>query len=368
MRRLLPAFLILSILLTGCSVIGRPKPTQTREMLIPTPPSDTGNLPTPIPSRAAEFRVPPQVALPGNARSRFGFGVALEPVSQYDVSALGAGWYLSWQVEVAPERPAGLEFVQMVRVRGKKFRPDRKTIAEAAERNPGSLWLIGNEPDVLWQDWSSPDEYAYVYHELYTFLKKHDPACKVAVAGVSQPTPLRLKYLDAILDAYRSRYGEKMPVDVWNVHAFILREEKSSWGVGIPPGFDVAHGLLYGIQDHDDMAIFREQILRFRRWMKEHGEREKPLVVSEYGILMPLAYGFDSSRVKDFMYRSFDYFLTAADRDVGYPPDDNRLVQRWCWYSLSDTHYPTGNLFDPQNHRITPLGEAFRKYIETISP
>ena len=368
MRQSLPAFLILVILLSGCAVIGQPGPTPIQEMLIPTPPGSTGETPTPFPTRASEFRVPPQVALPGDARSRFGFGVARGPVSQYDVAALHAGWYLSWQVEVAPEHPAGLEFVQMVRVRGKKFQPDRKTIAQAAERNPGSLWLIGNEPDVLWQDWSAPDEYASVYHELYTLLKQHDPACRVAIAGISQPTPLRLKYLDAILEAYRSKYSEKMPVDVWNIHAFILREEKGSWGVGIPPGFDVAHGALYGIQDHDDMTIFQEQILRFRKWMKEHGERDKPLIVSEYGILMPPEYGFDSRRVRSFMYRSFDYFLTAADREVGYPLDDNRLVQRWCWYSLSDTHYPTGNLFDPRSRRITSLGEAFGRYVETISP
>ena len=27
-----------------------------------------------------------------------------------------------------------------------------------------------------------------------------------------------------------------MPVDVWNVHNFVLREERGSWGVDIPPG------------------------------------------------------------------------------------------------------------------------------------
>ncbi len=369
MRRSLYIFLILSFVLSGCAVPGwsKPKPTPIQEKLIPTPPGDASELPTPEVHRSGAFHVPPQVALPKDARSRFGFGVPLAPVSQYEVSALGAGWYLGWDVEVEPERPAELEFVQMIRVRGKDFRPDRETIAQAAERNPGSLWLVGNEPDVLWQDWSSPAEYAQVYHDLYSLLKEHDPTCKVAIAGVSQPTPLRLKYLDAILESYRSRYGERMPVDVWNVHAFILREERDSWGVGIPPGFDVDRGLLYGIQDHDDMTTFREQILRFRQWMKDHGEQEKPLIVSEYGILMPPEYGFDQGRVREFMYRTFDYFLTAADRNVGHPSDDYRLVQRWCWYSLSDTHYPTGNLFDPQTHRITPLGEAFGEYVRTVT-
>ncbi len=369
-RRLI---LIISVallaMLSGCSIVGKSKPTPIPEMLIPTPPKDIQTVPTRArKNHTTDFHVPPQVALPKDTRNRFGFGVPLGPVIQYDTAPLGAGWYLDWQVEVTPEHPGRLEFVQMIRVHGKEFRPDPGTIVRAAEQNPGSLWLIGNEPDVLWQDWSPPEKYARVYHELYHLLKRHDPTCKIAIAGVSQPTPLRLEYLDAILDAYRSKYGEKMPVDVWNVHAFILREEKGSWGVGIPPSLDVTQGALYDIQDHDDMAIFREQIVRFRRWMKKHGEQDKPLIISEYGILMPREYGFSQERVREFMYRTFDYFLTAADREIGYPVDDYRLVQRWCWYSLSDTHYPTGNLFDPETHRITPLGKAFGGYIRTVAP
>jgi len=37
-------------------------------------------------------------------------------------------------------------------------------------------------------------------------------------------------------------------------------------------------------------------------------------------------------------------------------------VQWWCWYSLADTVYPTGNLFDPETRTMTPLGAAWAGY------
>ena len=253
----------------------------------------------------------------------------------------------------------------MIRVQGASFNPGGRELESIIRENPGSLWLIGNEPDVIWQDNTAPADYARAYHEAYSLLKGTDPTCEVAIGGVSQVTPLRLQYLDMIIEAYQDLYGQMIPVDVWNVHNFILREERESWGVGIPPGISDDQGRLYEIHDHDDIETFREQIVAFRRWMKVHGEREKPLIVSEYGILMPADYGFPYEKVKKFMYASFDYFLTATDNSLGYAADGNRLVQRWAWYSLSDTVYSTGNLFDPETGHITPLGLAYASYVSS---
>ena len=63
-----------------------------------------------------------------------------------------------------------------------------------------------------------------------------------------------------------------------------------------------------------------------------------------------------------FMVATLDYLSTATDERVGYPQDGNRLVQSWAWYSLADTRYPTGNLFDTETKAITPLGDAFSQY------
>jgi hypothetical protein len=336
-------------------------PTLSPEPLVPTPGKETS--PGPSPTGAVPRAIPLPTA-PPQGRERFGVGVprVAGPITDYPVERLGVGWYLNWWVEIAPPRPGGVAFWQMVRVSQDEYQPDAATIRTAAVSNPGSVWLIGNEPDVPWQDNTSPERYAELYHELYQFLKAADPACQIAIGGVSQPTPLRMAYLDRVLSAYESQYGGPMPVDMWNVHNFILREERESWGVSIPPGMDAAAGTLYEVKDHDDLAAFKNQIVTFRRWMAERGQRDRPLVVSEYGVLMPSDYGFDEARVQAFMYATFDYLLTATDEKVGYPRDGNRLVQWWAWYSLADTIYPTGNLFYAGTRAVTPLGSAFARY------
>jgi hypothetical protein len=256
-----------------------------------------------------------------------------------------------------------VEYVQMVRLRDGALRPNAETLAAIAQANPGSLWLIGNEPDVKWQDNVEPGTYARLYHEAYTVIKAADPAAQIAIGGVSQPTPLRLRYLDAVLDAYREQFGTEMPVDVWNVHNFILREERGSWGVDIPPGLPDDRGMLYEIDDSGNLEVFRRQIWDFRRWMAARGYGGWPLIVSEYGIPMPEDYGFPPERVVAFLRGTFEFFLTAADPALGDPADGYRLVQRWCWYSLDDVTYPTGRLFDPQTGAMTAVGEGWVRIV-----
>ena len=120
------------------------------------------------------------------------------------------------------------------------------------------------------------------------------------------------------------------------------------------------------MKDHDDLDIFKAQIIAFRRWMADHGQQNKPLIISEYGILMPEDYGFPVERLQRFMTGSYDFMLTATDEDIGYPADDYHLVQRWAWYSLSDDRYPTGNFIDFDTGELTPLGQSHQEYISTL--
>ena len=292
-------------------------------------------------------------------RFRWGVGVAIGPISRYNIDPLRLGWYLDWQARADPPRPGGLEYVQMVRLKDGVLRPDAETLAAIARANPGSLWLVGNEPDVKWQDNVEPAAYARLYHQAYTAIKGADPTARVAIGGVSQPTPLRMRYLEAVLAAYREQFGAAMPVDVWNVHNFILREERGSWGVDIPPGLPDDRGILYEIDDSGNLEAFRRQIWDFRRWMAAQGYGGWPLIVSEYGIPMPEDYGFPPERVVAFLRGTFEFFLTATDPALGDPADGYRLVQRWCWYSLDDTTYLTGRLFDPQTGAMTVVGERW---------
>ncbi len=397
--------------LPGMQTAGRPsarpsplRPAPTAEPLVPTPlpeyratqpPQPTATAPatdplTPAPlpalqvtltpeSTAVESTVQPSLPLQapqvaanaefpfgGSARGRIGVGFPVGYINNYDWDASLPGWWLVWRADLNGPQLSESHFAQMVRIRQDSFSPELPTIQQIAQTQPGALWLIGNEPDVVWQDNATPEQYAAAYGILYPAIKAADPTALVAIGGVSQSTPLRLAYLDRILAAYRTQFGAAMPVDVWNVHAFILREERGSWGVDIPPGMAVETGALYEIVDHDNMAIFKQQIVDFRRWMTMRGFRNAPLIVSEYGVLMPESYGFPADRVAEFLVASFDFFLTARDAKIGYPADDDRLVQAFCWYSAADTIYPTSNLFDPETRTITPVGEMFRAYVSAL--
>ncbi|MEZ4517808.1 MAG: hypothetical protein R3C44_13640 [Chloroflexota bacterium] len=188
----------------------------------------------------------------------------------------------------------------------------------------------------------------------------------IGAGGISIPSPLRLAYLDRDCETYQARYGTPMPVDIWSVHAFTLREEEGSWGVGIPPGEEATTGELYEIEQHGDVALFIRHIHDFRAWMAANGYQNTPLAVTEFGILLPADYGFPDELVANYMRTTIEYMRTATG-ETGYPADDNRLVQYWFWYSIyDDGAYPTGDLYDPGTGELTPLGEAYREYVLSL--
>jgi hypothetical protein len=354
---------------------GTSKPTQvpavaqlhspTSEPLIPTRTRARPDTPSPVAAPVMPIVTPTarQVSkMPSSlwqGRPRWGIGVAIGPISRYDIAELSLGWYLDWRAALDPPKPGGIEYVQMVRLKSGDLQPDEATLARIAQADPGSIWMIGNEPDVKWQDDVVPAAYARLYHRAYVAIKGADPTAQVAIGGVSQPTPLRLRYLEQVLEAYQQQNHQEMPVDVWNVHNFILREERGSWGVDIPPGLTDDSGMFYQVEDSGNLDLFRRQMVEFRKWMAARGFQNRPLIVSEYGIPMPEDYGFPPERVLSFLIGTFDFFLAATDPALGYPADDYKLVQRWCWYSLDDTTYPTGRLFDPQTGEISDTGKGF---------
>ena len=333
---------------------------------------------------------------------RLGFCSISGSIAVYpEIASLKAGWYLDWDLKTTPVRPNNMDYVQVIRVHQKLtcplysanahdrtlcpyvtpldyvFRPSYNEIEAALLANPGSLWLIGNEMDR--RDWRGggqdeilPETYAVAYHDLYYFIKGIDPTAQVAVGGVIQATPLRLEYLTKIWNAYQLKYGTTMPVDVWNVHNFIMQEcrwrpDNQCHGADIPPGSTVLEGLMQDA-DHVNMTVFDRQIRDFRRWMKARGQQNKPLIVSEYGVLYWHISTADTlGEVQAFMVQTFDYFLETRDCDLGDPADDCRLVQRWAWYSLDDDGQWSGfnffgTLFDFTTKRITSTGELFRTY------
>ena len=310
---------------------------------------------------------PGSTSLYPSPADRLGFGVTHGPVTRYDVAPLKAGWYYNWSLGENPSHPAGLAFAHLISVRNIDWTMIKAAVAQATQNDPGALWLIGNEPDVFTMDNVFPEVYAESYGRLYRLIKAHDPMAVVAACGIVMPTELRLQYLDMILDAYRQKFGRPMPVDAWHTHNYVLNEKRGV-APGIPPGICVPYGVMPGVNKADNMAMFQGQIVAMRQWMADRGYRDTPLVISEYGILYPQPRGFDYYRVRNFLRASFDYFLAASDPSIGYPADDNHLVQAWNWFSLDETHYAGGGLtwgalFDPATHQRTPMGDVWISYV-----
>ena len=330
-----------------------PSPPPAAPLDVTATPIPTGPpLPTDTPTPTA---MPTPAGFPN---CRFGVASVNNPMGTYDTSGLNLGWYVTYSTSDASAVPEGVEFVRMVRVHQDKHddcrdcyttpytytvTPDADTLVEQVIASPGATWLIGNEPDR--RDWETgrqdemvPELYAQAYYEIGHLIRGVDPSAKIALAGVMQATPLRLSYLDQIWERYRSLYGRRLgdDVDIWNVHGYILREEEGSWGADIPAGVPDSQGTLYEIEDNANLDYFKEQIARFRTWMRDRGERDKPLYVTEYGVIMPPSY-IPADRVRAFMSGTFDYMLDVTDVELGYPADDNRLVQRFLWYSLDDS-------------------------------
>ncbi|CUS02791.2 conserved exported protein of unknown function [Candidatus Promineifilum breve] len=298
--------------------------------------------------------------------------------TDHDLTQLRIGWYLNYEAQPSPNHPAGVRFVPIIRltqvgVNGFSYTPNGPALLSAIAASPGAAWLIGNEPDRPGpsQDDVEPHVYAAAYHELYGLIKAADPTARIFAGTIVQPTPVRLMYLDLVLTSYHQTFGQAMPVDGWSIHNFILNEVSCAhnpdcWGAEVPPGVDAPHGEIISIDQSDDFNLFTERIVRFRNWMKQRGYGDRPLYVTEYGILMPPDYGFDANRVNLFMTRSFDYMTSATDPNLGYAADGYRLVQEWSWYSTNDDYF-NGWLFDTATRQLSAMGQNFANYTGGIA-
>jgi hypothetical protein len=326
------------------------------------------------------------------------YGIGQGSHSNYDVTALNMGWFLDWRTAITPTHPNGAEYMQVIRLQptidgGFVFTPPTATLQAAVLANPGSVWLIGNEPDDIYQDNLVPELYAKAYHHLYGLIKSYDPTARLGAGGIVQPTPLRFQYLDRVMAAYRLYYSQTLPADLWNTHSYILREITSDdpestdnggpyevWGAYVPSGINATRGELYTYSQMFDVSIFRQRLIDFRSWLARNGYRDVPLLITEYGTLFPYPPYIDGdpyvdengvpmteARTATFMMGTFNVLRTLTDTVIGLPADGGHLVQQWSWYSADDVNYG-GLLFSPDTHALNPLGQVFSAYAKQQPP
>jgi hypothetical protein len=273
---------------------------------------------------------------------------------------------------------------------------------------------VGNEVDrgpdpgqtVVNQGDTHPEIYARAYHDVYQYIKNRDPLAQVANSALVQVTPGRLQYLDIMWDAYLDLFGTPMPVDAWNMHIYIL-PEVNQYGqpnsiANVALGTDPALGRMesydpdgdgplqpkdtchlsdvYCYAEHDELSVFSDQVLAMRRWMSDHGQQNKPLILSEFSILYPNfndpggtcfiqdEYGkcFTDDRVINFLNNTFNYLETARDPDLGFDQDEDRLVQQWLWFSINHANGVgfVSNLIDRDPLGLSAVGQAYQSYVE----
>jgi hypothetical protein len=333
------------------------------------------------------------------------------------LAKLGAGWYLDFTAH-APQPLPGVEFAQVLWVSQSKkgcaylneysvYPPLTDSgLGALIASQPGALWIVGNETDRgpnldnclgPGQGDTYPEIYAQAYHDTYQFIKSRDATARVAIVGMVEITPGRLQYLDKVWQTYQQRYQTTMPVDVWNMHLYVLpevhsdgtRDGPASVALGTDPALAIresdgtpnrcADTGVYCYAEHDDLSAFAQQVVALRTWMKQHGEQNKPLILSEYSQLYPFTnyddpvnptrcflqdeYGkcFTQARVVSFLNRTFAYLESTTDANLGYPLDGNRLVQQWMWFSMyTERAGYVSNLVTSDFQTLTQIGTAFR--------
>jgi hypothetical protein len=328
---------------------------------------------------------------------RLGINEVHQPLPAYPIDPLRLGWYVDYTG--TSEDIPGITYFPVVRLKqtstgyNYSHRPGFRATTEeqfraAVAANPGLYWIIGNEPDrIQAQDDMQPHVYATAYHDLYHIIKEEDPTAKVVAGAIVQPTPVRLEYLDLVLESYYSQYKEGLPADGWAFHNFILNEASCSyystqglspaevgqicWGADIPPGVNATDGLRIEVDDNDRTDLFEQQVVRFRQWMADRGYRNTPAFLSEFGVLMPKGKypQFDEERVNNFMNWTFNFLLTKTDENIGYPADNNRLVQRFAWYSVDDGVAHNGALFSGNGSAEssrTLMGDNFASFANSV--
>jgi hypothetical protein len=355
------------------------------------------------------------------------YGVSASQQGATDIEEMKIGWLVSFIASEPSWLPANVAHTPMVRLKQDRdpttnsrlptytARPafTENGLGRLVRANPGAVWIIGNEVDRFqWQDDILPDLYATAYHDAYHFIKQIDPTAQIAVSALVLISPGRLQYLDRALAAYKQKYGTQMPVDVWTFHAYIFPERKepyngqglegiyASIAVGTDPDLAIMapspqrplaeqielckRDDYICVHQHDNMELFRKQVVDMRTWMKVNGYQNKPLLLTEWSLLhtyVQLGGGdcgikdefgncFVPGRVTNFLEASVEYLESAIATDLGYPLDNYRLVQQWAWFALDnlgDNQFTEGNpslMIDPSSGNLTQMGRKYRDLIQ----
>ncbi len=249
----------------------------------------------------------------------FGVGVAWVPVTAAQLDALGPVWYTDWGWR-APTL-AGHERLYMIDCA--EAEADRGQIPAAMRASGAAWWALGNEPNDPNVGNRTPEQYAELYHT-YEGWADVAPRCGILPAGIANAD---WQWAEAFREAYRDKYGRYPRVDGWNIHNYVLE-----------PGLDPY-----------DVTEFGRRILAFRTWMESIGDGDKPLFLTEFGVL----YGSGCCDRPVDPPEKLETFM----RDAVQWLQESHTVSGWAWFATTTREY-NGNLMTPDGD-LNSLGETY---------
>ena len=250
----------------------------------------------------------------------FGVDVGEGPVTKQQLDALGPVWYSDWRWNT----PSIGGHERLYVVRCNEVAGDRGAILSAMRASGSAWWSLGNEPNDANQDNVTPEEYADLY-QVFEGWAASARGCRILPAGIANAD---WNWAEAFRQAFQRKYGRYPRVDGWNIHNYILE-----------PGLDPY-----------DVAEFQRRILAFDRWMETVGDGDKPLFLTEFGVL----YGSGCcdrpvdppEKIQSFM------------RDTVRWLNESHVVAGWAWFATRSELY-NGSLMT-EDGELNDLGETYR--------
>ena len=193
--------------------------------------------------------------------------------------------------------------------------------------------MVGNEPNDPYQDNFSPAAYAAFYHRFARIARRYDPTARLMVAGIANAD---WQWAEAFREAYHRDHRVYPRVDAWNVHNYVLEPQVSQL----------------------DQDLFRHRLIAFRAWMSDIGEGDRPLILSEFGVLM-------GQERHDTRYESPEAITAYIHETVRWLHETD-YVQSWSWFASYTSGLFHGDLYD-QAEQLTFYGQAYRDALQSIS-
>jgi len=276
---------------------------------------------------------------PAPDASRFGVAVNAQqkPLSYYpQFSDLEVTWYQNWSCvpwwnkdlkPPAPEVVPGVQYYPTVGAWGcLEGSETASTLQTMIAKCPGcfpngTVWIIGNELQIDKFDRLcsgavldpprsiTPAEYAVKYKKYYDMIKGINPTYQIAI-GVTFDRIAWSDFLRETRVAYETRYGQRMPIDVYTIHAYMSD----------PPLAEVTR------------LVNNKRVI-----MKEYGDQNKPLIMTETGVLTDRGIGLIATpeQINAYMDSVFTYLANYTSDEYGCPDDGYRMVQKWAWFALT---------------------------------